>query len=155
MDVKYDIEPNVAQLCNWYGQAGTQDTSPTADQWTRILEKPADSPITLINFFKLRDIADYPGDDDNANQGMSGQEAFGLYAAVSIPAMERIGGKFLLVGPYETTFIGTNEDWDLVAVGSYPNRQALLDLYSDPDYRAVFRHRTAACARQKVMACSQ
>lgn len=155
MDVKHDIEPNVAQLCEWYGQAGTQDTNPTAGQWTRILEKPAESPITLINFFKLRDIAEYPGDDDKTNQGVSGQEAFGLYAAVSVPTMERIGGKFLLVGPFESTFIGANEDWDLVAVGSYPNRQALLDLYSDPDYRAAFRHRTAACARQKVIACSQ
>lgn len=164
MDVKHDTETNVAQLCEWYGQSGLQSTSPNADhpsanhpnanQWARIFEKPADSPVTLINFFKLRDFAEYPTDTSEADLGLSGQEAFGLYAAVSIPTMERIGGKFLLVGPYEGTFIGTNEDWDLIAVGSYPNRQALLDLYSDPDYRAVFRHRTAACAKQKVIACS-
>ena len=71
--------------------------------------------------------------------------------AGSIPGMARAGGTFLMVAPFEATLIGPEEDWDLVAVGSYPNLQAFLDLYRDEAYRAAFRHRSAACARQKVL----
>ena len=75
-----------------------------------------------------------------------------------MPTMERVGGRFLHVGPFEGLFLGGGdvaEDWDLVAIGSYPDIAALLALYSDPGYRAAFPHRTAACARQKVVVCSQ
>lgn len=33
----------------------------------------------------------------------------------------------------------------------YPGPDALWALFSDPGYRAAYHHRTAACARQKVM----
>ena len=48
--------------------------------------------------------------------GDAGQAAFEWYSAVSMPAMERAGGRFLLVGPFEATFMGQDEDWDLIAV---------------------------------------
>lgn len=82
---------------------------------------------------------------------VSGEEAFNRYASVSVPTLERVGGHFLHVGPFAGQFIGEDEDWDIIAIGSYPGRQALVDLYSDEGYRSVFVHRIAACARQKVL----
>jgi uncharacterized protein (DUF1330 family) len=67
--------------------------------------------------------------------------------------MERVGGAFLLVAPFQASFVGQDEDWDLVAVGRYPNLQAFLDLHRDEGYRAAYRHRTAGCERQKVLIC--
>ncbi len=67
--------------------------------------------------------------------------------------MERVGGSFLHVGPFVGTFIGTDESWDLVAIGAYPNLEAFSALYSDPDYRIAFAHRSAACEQQKVLVC--
>ncbi|MEQ8815109.1 MAG: DUF1330 domain-containing protein [Thalassobaculum sp.] len=153
MTVNPETETQVEQLRGWYGD-GRDGTCPTSDQWRGVLERSPASPITLINFFKLRPVADYPDNSAEASNGLSGQAAFDRYAEVSVPAMQRAGGRFLLVGPFEGSFLGTPEDWDLVAVGSYPNTRAFLALYTDPDYRAAFRHRTAACARQKVMVCS-
>lgn len=145
-----DVNKLVKQFTDWYGP-GLAGSSPNQAQWTRILSRPADKPVTLINFFKLRDSALYPDGSD----AVTGQEAFSSYASVSVPTMERVGGTFLFVGPYQGTFLGDDEDWDLTAIGSYPNLGAFIALYSDEAYRSVFHHRTAACERQKVLVCGE
>lgn len=137
------------QLVVWYGD-GSTGFVPRPDQWAYVLDRDADQPLTLINFFKFREVADY----DGKTVRMSGSEAFDQYAAVSVPTMERVGGTFLLVAPFEAALVGKDEDWDLVAIGSYPNQQAFLDLYQDAAYREAFKHRTAACAAQKVLIAS-
>lgn len=59
-----------------------------------------------------------------------------------------------MVAPFEAMFVGAEEDWDLVAIGSYPNTDALIALFDDADYCEAFVHCTAACVRQKVYVCS-
>ncbi len=152
MTTMQDIDQRVAQLVAWYGD-GHDGASPTGEQWRRVLERDGDKPLTLVNFFKLRERAAYPDAGVPADPG-SGQDAFNRYAAVSMPAMQQAGGRFLLVAPMESTFMGADEDWDVVAVGSYPDSAAVLALFENPDYRDCFVHRTAACARQKVLLCS-
>lgn len=134
----------VEQLSQWYDD-GTEGAYPTTEQWEAILALPADKPIVLINFFKLREKAHYLSSADRFNTEISGEEAFNQYAQVSIPTMERVGGKFLHVGTYKGMFIGEDEFWDVIAIGSYPNLKTLLALYQDESYRQSFIHRTAAC----------
>lgn len=153
MQVNSQIDESVQQLCAWYGD-GHDGSSPKADQWRLILERPANQPITLINFFKFRSIAEYPQDNHQISENISGQDAFNQYASISIPTMERVGGRFLLVGPYEGVFLGQDEDWDLVAIGSYPNLESFMGLHTDLDYRNAYCHRKAACEHQKVILCS-
>jgi len=145
-----NVNQQVSQLTHWYG-SGTDGSCPTPDQWAQILDRAPDKPVTLINFFKLRPKASYPDGVAKA----SGQEAFSSYAAVSVPAMERAGGRFLYVGPFQGMFLGENEDWDIVAIGAYPDLESLTALYSDETYRDAFHHRTAACAHQKVLICGE
>lgn len=144
------IATQVEQLLEWYGD-GRNGSSPTAAQWRHLLSRPTDAPPTLINFFKLHDCARYP--DGMAEAACSGEEAFQRYAAISMPTLEKVGGKFLLLASFDSDFIGDQEDWDVVAVGSYPTLDAVLALFEDPGYRQAYHHRTAACARQKVMVC--
>ena len=153
MNVNLRRDERLNSLIEWYGD-GRDGSCPTEQQWQRILERPADSPVTLVNLFKLREHAEYAPDCEVGEKGASGQDAFNSYAAVSMPTMERAGGRFLFVGPYEGMFLGDEEQWDLVAIGSYPDVGSFLALYTDPEYRAAFAHRTAACARQKVMICT-
>ena len=140
--------PRTDSLIAAYGD-GRDGAAPTVRQWEALLNRDPDRPVTLVNLFKLRRLADYRG----GPEGGSGQDAFDRYAAVSVPSMERAGGRFLLVAPAAGAFCGEEEDWDLVAVGAYPDLHALFRLFDDPDYQSVFRHRTAACARQKVIVC--
>ncbi len=147
------IDERVNQLIGWYGD-GIDGASPTRDQWRHVVQRSADSPVTLVNFFKLRADAAYTEVVAGVDSPGTGQDAFNRYAQVSMPTLEKVGGKFLMVAPFEAMFVGNNEDWDLVAIGSYPNNDALLALFEDAEYRAAFVHRTAACERQKVYICS-
>ena len=153
MNVNLRSDEPLHSLIEWYGD-GRDGSCPTEQQWQRILQRPADEPITLINLFKLRERAEYAPDGAAPEDGVSGQDAFNSYAAISMPAMERVGGRFLFVGPCEGMFLGEEEEWDLVAIGAYPNVGSFLALYTDSEYRAAFAHRSAACTRQKVMICA-
>jgi uncharacterized protein (DUF1330 family) len=104
-------------------------------------------PIALINRFQLRDRAAY-GDGREA----SGTEALMSYASTSVPALAKVGGRFLVSSNAVTPLFGTPGDADLVVVGWYPDREALLALLRDPAYRAAFEHRRAAMASQWVVA---
>lgn len=138
----------IATLISAYGESGS---SPLRSQWEALMSLPADSPVTLLNFFKLRTKARYAGTD--SADSCSGQDAFSRYAAVSAPGLERVGGRFLLLAPFGSTFAGESEDWDFVAIGSYPNRDAVIALFEDDAYREAYAHRVAACERQKVHLC--
>ena len=133
-----DVETQAARLVEQYGEKH----GPTAGQWQRVLSGSAGSPITLINFFKLH---------ATAADGGSGLEALMRYAAVSGPTLEKVGGRFLLSGPFETTFMGEDEDWDIVAIASYPDRAALIALHEDEAYQRAWSDRVAAVERQRVV----
>lgn len=146
------IKKQIKQLSQWYGD-GVDGTCPTPEQWESLVALPDNTPIVLINLFKLRENAVY---NNNAQQEkiVTGKDAFDLYAAVSIPALEKSGGKFLHLGKYNNMFIGSDEDWDIVAIGSYPNLHSLIALYQDSQYHESFCHRSAACEKQKVFIAS-
>lgn len=135
-------------LINTYG-SGKDGSAPTLAQWQAIADWPDGKPLTLVNLFKLREIASYP-DHPEAPETASGQQAFHQYAAVSGPALERAGGRFMLVSGDTHSFIGPEEDWDMIVVGSYPDKKSLLSLFQDTAYMQAYRHRSAACQHQRT-----
>lgn len=153
MKTRETTDERIDRLLDHYGD-GSDGSAPTEAQWRHVFERSEELPITLINFFKMRSHAAYGREAPGLESEATGEEAFRRYSEVSIPTVEKIGGRFLLVAPLEAMFLGGAEDWDLVAIGSYPNTAALLALFEDPDYQAVSRHRAAACARQKVLICA-
>ena len=49
----------------------------------------------------------------------------------------------------ERLMLGEVEElWDMVAIATYPNRKAMLDMISDPDYIKSAQHRVAGLAGQ-------
>lgn len=152
MNVNQDIQQEVQQFCDWYGD-GTDGRAPSAAQWQRVLARSFEKPLTLINFFKFRSKAVYPADVDMGQEVLSGNDAFGRYSAVSMPAMQQAGGSFLHVGPFFGNFTGADEDWDIVAIGAYPDLKSFLKLFTNPAYQAAFVHRVAACEHEKVLIC--
>lgn len=141
-------EKRVERLIKDYGK-GTDGSSPTLKQWHMLLALPASEPVSLINFFKMRERAQYPRGSSAAP--CSGEEAFQRYASVSGGALEQVGGQFLLVSPFKGGFVGQSEDWDLIAIGTYPNTDKVLSLFENTEYQQAYIHRTAACARQTVV----
>lgn len=116
-------------------------------QWRSLLGGNLESPLTVVNFFKFREEVDLR----IVNESMSGEEAFNKYAETSIPKVAEVGGHFLLLGTVESDFIGENlEQWDLMAIGQYPQRKAFIELLMDEVYQAAFRYRMAAIENQNV-----
>lgn len=123
---------------------------PTKSQWQVLNDLPEDQPITLVNFFRFHARAKYPSSAPKDLRGITGQEAFGHYAAVSVPTLEKVGGRFIFMGTAARAFMGPDEQWDMVVVASYPNAGALSALHSDPAYIEAYSHRVAACEKQRV-----
>jgi len=139
-------EARIRALLAAYGD-GADGGAPTETQWRRLLERTADAPTLVFNLFKLRKRAVYT---DGRGDDVPGAEAFARYSAVSMPTLSKVGGHFLTVSSFQGGLVGEDEDWDLVAVGSYPDREAVLALFEDPAYREAWVHRRAACLRQRV-----
>jgi len=142
-----NVNDTLKSLVEAYGD-GTDGNAPTPAQWQRVLERDPNRPFSLVNFFKFNEKAAYgSGDEPTA----SGSEAFQHYADVSVPSMKDAGGEFLAVAPFAGNLLGQDQDWDLIAIGKYPNLQAFISLYTNRDYIEAFRHRKAAVARQAVI----
>lgn len=134
----------VAELMATYGEGPNY---PTRDQWQRLLDGNMDQPLTVVNFFKLREIAD----TNIIEEEMSGEEAFAKYAETSVPKVAEVGGHFILRGGVEGGFVGENtEGWHIIAIGQYPKRENFLQLLSDEDYKKAFQYRQAAIDDQHV-----
>ena len=110
------------------------------------LERLGDGPITVVNEFQLRDVADYPD-----GEACSGVEAMLRYGASSGACLEAVGGRFVAQAlPTGALWGDSNGRWDLVVVAAYPNVEAFWALLEDANYREAFVHRRAAVARQRV-----
>ena len=69
MNSKKEMDERVDRLVGWYGD-GADGSSPTAEQWRHVLERPGGTPVTFINYFKMRKSARYPAgsEDENAHR---------------------------------------------------------------------------------------
>lgn len=127
---------------------GTGENLPTLRQWENLIQGDMASPLTVVNFFKLRSQADATLID---NQQMSGLQAFNTYAETSVPKVSEVGGHFILYGKIENDFIGNDLiKWDITAIGQYPQREYFLKLCNDEAYKNAFRYRQAAVELQHV-----
>lgn len=123
------------------------DPSAAAANWRSLFDPGAAGPVALVNRLQLREHAAYPD-----GRVASGFQALMSYAATSVAALERVGGRFLVSGPVLAPLFGSDARADVVVVGWYPDRSALLALLRDPEYRSAFEHRRAAVSSQWVVA---
>lgn len=132
-------------LINYYT---TGNNSPTDHQFSNLINGDLNTPLTVVNFFKFRKMADASLINDKS---MTGQEAFTKYAETSVHKVSEVGGSFLLRGGVEGSFIGSDTPkWDIIAIGEYPRRECFIHLLEDTEYKTAFQYRQAAIAIQNV-----
>ena len=118
-----------------------------------VLEAAPAGPVTVVNLFKLREVAAYPSGSGRAPA--SGLEAMLAYGAVSGDRLAAVGGRFLSQGLMVGALWGDDVGWDLVVVAEYPDIGAVRALLDDPQYREAYEHRRAAVERQRVVVSAQ
>ena len=120
--------------------------TPNEDQINGFLEDPEIGPISMVNLLKYKEKAIY---DDGRDTDLSGEEAYGLYAAEVINLVEKYGGEFLFAGKVNRLMLGEVEEmWDSIAIAKYPNRKAMFEMTMDSEYQKIHVHRDAGLEGQ-------
>ena len=120
--------------------------TPNEEQINGFLEDPEIGPISMVNLLKYKEKAVY---DDGRDTSLSGEEAYGLYAAEVINLVEKYGGEFLFAGKVNRLMLGeVDEMWDSIAIAKYPNRKAMFEMTMDPEYQKIHVHRDAGLEGQ-------
>tara|TARA_B100001057_G_scaffold257303_1_gene257555 strand:- start:202 stop:603 length:402 start_codon:yes stop_codon:yes gene_type:complete len=120
--------------------------TPNEEQINGFLENPEIGPISMVNLLKYKEKAIY---EDGRDTNLSGEEAYGLYAAEVINLVEKYGGEFLFAGKVNRLMLGeVDEMWDSIAIAKYPNRKAMFEMTMDPEYQKIHVHRDAGLEGQ-------
>ena len=119
---------------------------PNDQQMAGFLEEGKDQPIYMVNLLKFKDKATYP---DKRETDLTGEEAYAIYGQEVRKHLEKVGAKPIFSGKVSRLMLGEVEDlWDVVAIAMYPNRKAMLDMISDPEYIKSAQHRVAGLEGQ-------
>ena len=119
---------------------------PNDDQMAEFLESGNDEPIYMVNLLKFKDKAEYP---DKRETDLSGKEAYAIYTKEVQHHLAKVGGKGIFGAEVKRLMlVEVDELLDSVAIAKYPNRKAMLDMISDPDYIKSSQHRVAGLKGQ-------
>jgi uncharacterized protein (DUF1330 family) len=133
--------------------------TPTREQFTEFAHGTRDGEIVMINLlhFARPDEAPEAASAGGASgeSGTTGAAAYADYTDQVIKMVEARGGRLLWVGRPEHVLIGDSEgdDWDMVALVSYPSRSAFIDMVTSPKYEEAHTHRERGLDRTVLLAC--
>ena len=120
--------------------------TPNEEQINGFLENPEIGPISMVDLLKFKDKALY---EDGRDTSLTGEEAYGLYAAEVVNLVEKYGGEFLFAGKVNRLMLGEVEEmWDSIAIAKYPSRKAMFEMTMDPEYQKIHVHRDAGLKGQ-------
>ena len=116
------------------------------EQIKEMQEVGPDGPIYMVNLLRFKDKADY---EDGRNTDLSGRDAYQIYGLQVAKMIEGFGGEIVFVGDVTFLALGQiDELWHEVAIAKYPNRNALLQMSSSPEWNEISVHRSAGLEGQ-------
>jgi len=119
---------------------------PSQEQIEEFMAPGHDGPIYMLNLLKFKEKAEY---SDGRDAGLTGAEAYAIYAAEVVEHLANVGGGMTFSAKVERLMLGEVEElWDTAAIATYPSRKAMLEMMSSPDYQASAVHRAAGLAGQ-------
>jgi uncharacterized protein (DUF1330 family) len=137
--------------------------TPTREQFTEFAHGTRDGEVVMINLLHFArsgdaDSADSAADDAEHVSGAAKSGGAGAYREYSdqvVKMVESRGGKVIWTGRPENVLIGDSEadEWDLVAMVSYPSRAAFIDMVTSPKYEEAHEHRERGLDRTVLLAC--
>ncbi len=122
--------------------------TPNPEQFLDYVNSDLDGEVVMVNLLKFKATAE-------SGEG-SGSDAYGRYGDAVVKMIEEQGATVRWLGAARHVFIGdpTADDWDAVALVSYPSRQAFIDMVSAPAYGEAHTHREDGLERTVVIACA-
>ena len=96
----------------------------------------SDGPVVMLNLLALKPDG--------------GLEKYTEYGEAVAPLLEKAGGRVLFSGVGGAALIGSEQEWDLVALVEYPDRAAFLGMIGSPEYQAIAHLRTEALTASEL-----
>ena len=125
---------------------------PIIEQIEVFRKDPSPQPIVMLNLLKFRVKAQYP---DGRATGLTGAQAYEIYAGAMRKIVEREGGKFLFAGDVKSLPIGEVEPlWDVVGLVQYPSAAAFAKIATSSEVAEVGVHRAAGLEGQLLICVS-
>jgi uncharacterized protein (DUF1330 family) len=128
--------------------------TPTREQFTEFAHGSRDGEVVMINLLHFAR-PDEPGAPEGGATETTGAGAYRDYSDQVVKMVEARGGRVIWTGRPEHVLIGdpAADDWDLVALVSYPSRAAFVDMVTSPNYEAAHTHRERGLDRTVLLAC--
>ena len=125
---------------------------PSRENWLIFKDLPRDRPIHMLNLIKFRDFADYPEGHPQHGQGLTGRQAYALYAERFQALVADDGAAMIWSAPLECVVTGPPDEWDEAFVMGYPNAGVFMAMVKNEVYvREALPHRTAAVADSRLI----
>ena len=125
---------------------------PSAANFQAFKDLARDTPINMLNLLLYREFAEYSEGHVHAGKAWSGRRAYAEYGATSGPVFQRLGGRILWRGRFETVVTGpVGERWHDGFIAQYPNAGAFFAMIKDPEYQRAVVNRTAALVDSRLV----
>ena len=121
--------------------------TPNAEQFAAYAASDLEGEVVMLNLLKYKPKA--------SDGGGTGEDAYRRYSQEVLDMVKAQGGHVVWMGSPRHVFIGDvdENDWDAVALVSYPSRQHFLDMISTPSYKDSHKHRESGLERTVLIAC--
>ena len=125
---------------------------PDRTNWEAFKALPRDTPIQMLNLLKFRDLAVYPEGHELYGKGLTGREAYAIYAERFQALVEDDGAAMVWEGSLECVVTGPPGEWDEAFVMGYPDSGVFMAMVKNPRYVAeALPHRTAAVQDSRLI----
>jgi len=133
--------------------------TPTREQFSEFAHGSRDGEVVMINLLHFAPSEGAGKGEGAVTEGAgpetSGVHAYRDYSDQVVKMVEARGGRVIWTGRPEHVLIGDTaaDDWDLVALVSYPSRAAFIDMVTSPSYGEAHEHRARGLDRTVLLAC--
>jgi len=111
---------------------------PKPEVMQQLAQAPETSKVVMLNLLKFK-----PGN------GAASYNEYGRHVA---KILEKIGARILFAGQVAQSVIGTDGDWDAIAIVEYPSRRVFLEMGMSAEYQAIHHLREEGLERTELYA---
>lgn len=116
------------------------------ERFRQMTEEGPKGPIFMVNLLKFKERAQYK---DGRPCDLSGRDAYMIYGREVSKLLPKFGGAAFFAADVTFLALGQVEElWDEIAIATYPNRKALFEMSTSPEWQAISVHRDAGLKGQ-------
>jgi hypothetical protein len=126
---------------------------PTQESGRALFVRGIHGPVVMLNLLRFRPVADYSAHPELAPAApISGEAAYRLYMAHTLPYLNASGGELLFYGKGGHFLIGPGDErWDAAMLVRQSSIASFFAFASNEGYLSGMGHRVAALADSRLL----